>query len=86
MHTFLFMKRDAAVKVSKKILTMPIPTCEVAAHKTEKNIWNSFLINLMHKIINDKFLKSETYEHAISYKNYRKLFDSIKQKAKSQHY
>ena len=26
------------------------------------------------------------YEHAISYKNYRKLFDSIKQKAKSQHY
>ena len=56
MHTFLFMKKDAAVKVSKKILTMPIPTCEVAAHKTEKDIWNSFLINPMHKIINDKFL------------------------------
>ena len=34
----------------------------------------------------DKFLKSKTYEHEISYKNYRKLFESIKQRAKSQYY
>ena len=34
----------------------------------------------------DKFLKSKTYEHGISYKSYRKLFESIKQRAKSQYY
>ena len=34
----------------------------------------------------DKFLKSKTYEHEMSYKNYRKLFESIKQSAKSQYY
>ena len=33
-----------------------------------------------------KFLKSKTYEHEIRYKNYRKLFESIKQRAKSQYY
>ena len=34
----------------------------------------------------NKFLKSKTNEHEISYKNYRKLFESIKQRAKSQYY
>ena len=34
----------------------------------------------------DKFWKSKTYEHEISYKNSRKLFESIKQRAKSQYY
>ena len=34
----------------------------------------------------DKLLKSKTYEHEISYKNYHKLFESIKQRAKSQYY
>ena len=31
----------------------------------------------------DKFLKLKIYEHEKSYKNYRKLFDSIKERAKS---
>ena len=31
-------------------------------------------------------LKSKTYEHEISYKNYGKLFESIKQRAKWQYY
>ena len=30
----------------------------------------------------DKFSKSKTYEHDKSYKSYRKLFESIKQRAK----
>ena len=34
----------------------------------------------------DKFLKSKTYEHEVSYKNHLKLFESIKQEAKSQYY
>ena len=34
----------------------------------------------------DKFLQSKTYEHEISYKKYRKLFELIKQNAKSQYY
>ena len=34
----------------------------------------------------DKFLKSETFEHDISYKNYHKLFELIKPEAKSQYY
>ena len=34
----------------------------------------------------DEFLRSITYEHQISYKNYRKLFESIKQRAKLQYY
>ena len=34
----------------------------------------------------DKFLKSKTCELDISYKNYRKLSESIKQRAKSQGY
>ena len=34
----------------------------------------------------DKFLKLKTYDHQISYKNYRKLLESIKQRAKSQYY
>ena len=34
----------------------------------------------------DKILKSETCQHEISYKNYRKLFKSIKQGAKSRYY
>ena len=39
--------------------------------KTLKNPWITRLY--------DKFLKLKTYEHQISYKNYRKLFESIKQ-------
>ena len=31
-------------------------------------------------------IKSKSYEHEISYKNYGKLFESIKQKAKSRYY
>ena len=34
----------------------------------------------------DKSLKSKTYERKISFKNCRKLFESIKQKEKSQYY
>ena len=33
-----------------------------------------------------KVLKSKIYEHAVSYKNYSKLFESIKQRVKSQYY
>ena len=36
--------------------------------------------------LSDRFLKSKTYENGISYKNYRRLFESIKQRAKSQYY
>ena len=38
------------------------------------------------QMLYDKFLKSKTYEHKISYKNYRQLFKSIKQRAKLQYY
>ena len=33
-----------------------------------------------------KVLKSKIYEHAVSYKDYSKLFESIKQRVKSQYY
>ena len=57
--------------------------------KTLTNPWitNRILKSLETKQrLYDKFLKSKTYEHEISYKNYRKLFESIKQRAKSQYY
>ena len=34
----------------------------------------------------DEFLSQKILEHEISYKNYRKLFESIKQRAKSPYY
>ena len=41
----------------------------------------------LHKNMNCAFpLKSKTYKHEISYKNNRKLSESIKQRAKSQYY
>ena len=57
--------------------------------KTLKNLWITKGILKSSKTkqrLYDKFLKSKTYEHEISYKNYRKLFESIKQRAKSQYY
>ena len=57
--------------------------------KTLKNPWITKGILKSSKTkqrLYDKFLKSKTYEHEISYKNYRKLFESIKQRAKSQYY
>ena len=57
--------------------------------KTLKNPWitKGILKSLKTKQrLYDKFLKSKTYEHEISYKNYRKLFKSIKERAKSQYY
>ena len=57
--------------------------------KTLKNLWITKGILKSSKTnqrLYDKFLKSKSYEHEISYKNYRKLFESIKQRAKSQYY
>ena len=57
--------------------------------KTPKNLWITKGILKSSKTkqrLYDKFLKSKTYEHEISYRNYRKLFESIKQRAKSQYY
>ena len=57
--------------------------------KTLKNPWIRKGILKFSKTkqrLYDKFLKSKSYEHEISYKNYRKLFESIKQTAKSQYY
>ena len=54
--------------------------------KTLKNPWITKGILKSSKTkqrLYDKFLKSKTYEYEISYKNYRKLFESIKQRAKS---
>ena len=54
--------------------------------KTLKNPWITKGILKSSKTkqrLYDKFLKSKTYEHEISYKNYRKLFESIKQRTKS---
>ena len=57
--------------------------------KTLKNPWKTKGILKSSKAkqrLYDKFLKSKTYEHEISYKTYRKLFESIKQRAKSQYH
>ena len=57
--------------------------------KTLKNPWTTKGILKSSKTkqrLYDKFLKSKTDDHEISYKNYRKLFESIKQRAKSQYY
>ena len=51
--------------------------------KTLKNPW---ITKGILKSSKTKQSKSKTYEHEISYKNYRKLFESIKQRAKSQYY
>ena len=53
--------------------------------KTLKNPWITKGILKSSKAkqgLYDKFLKSKTYEHEISHKNCRKLFESIKQRAK----
>ena len=57
--------------------------------KTLKNPWITKGILKFSKTkqrLYDKLLKSKTYEHEISYKSYHKLFESIKQRAKSQYY
>ena len=57
--------------------------------KTLKNPWITKGILKSSKTkqrLYDKFLKSKTYEYEISYKNYRKLFGSIKQRTKSQYH
>ena len=57
--------------------------------KTLKNPWITKGILKSSKTkqrLYDKFLKSKTYEHEIIYKNYRKLFESIIQRAKWQYY
>ena len=54
--------------------------------KTLKNPWITKGILKSSKTkqrMYDKISKSKTYEHEISYKNYRKLFESIKQRTKS---
>ena len=53
--------------------------------KTLKNPWILKSSKTKRRLY-DKLLKSKTYEHEISYKNYGKLFESIKQRAKSQYY
>ena len=61
----------------------------MAKSKTLKNPWITKGILKSSKAkqgLYDKFLKSKTYEHEISNKNCRKLFESIKQRAKSQYY
>ena len=63
-----------AVTVKSKTLKYPwITKVILKSSKTKQRLY-------------DKFLKSKSYEHEISYKNYRKLFESIKQRAKSQYY
>ena len=57
--------------------------------KTLKNPWVTKGILKSSKTkqrLYDKYLKSKIYEHEISYKNYRKLSESIKQRAKSLYY
>ena len=57
--------------------------------KTLKSPWIAKLILKFLKAgqkLYDKFLKSKSHEHEISYQNYRKLFESIKQTAKLQYY
>ena len=57
--------------------------------KTLKNLWITKGILKSSKTkqrLYDKFLKPKTFEHEISYKNYSKLFESIKRRAKSQYY
>ena len=57
--------------------------------KTLKNPWITKGILKSSKTkqrLYDKFLKSKTYEYEISYKNYGKLFGSIKQRTKSQYH
>ena len=57
--------------------------------KTLKNLWITKGILKSSKTkqgLCDKFLKLKSYEHEINYKNYRKLFESIKHRAKSQYY
>ena len=54
--------------------------------KTLKNPWKTkgFLKSSKSKQrLYDKYLQLKTYEHDINYKNYRKLFESIKKIAKS---
>ena len=51
--------------------------------KTLKNPW---ITKEILKSSKTKQRLSKTYEHEISYKNYYKLFESIKQRAKSQYY
>ena len=54
--------------------------------KTLKNLWITKEILKSSKTkqrLCYKFFKSKNYEHEISYQNYRKLFESIKQRAKS---
>ena len=57
--------------------------------KTLKNPWITKGILKSSKTkqrLYDKFLKSTSYKHEISYKNCRILFESIKQTTKSQYY
>ena len=57
--------------------------------KTLKNLWITKGILKSSKTkqrLYDKYLKSKIYEHEISYKNHCKLFELIKQRAKSQYY
>ena len=57
--------------------------------KTLKSLWIAKLILKFLKAgqkLYDKFLKSKSHEHEISYQNYHKLFESIKQTAKLQYY
>ena len=57
--------------------------------KTLKNPWITKGILKSSKtkqMLYNKFFNSKTYVYEISYKNYSKLFESIKQTAKSQYY
>ena len=57
--------------------------------KTLKNPWitKGFLKSSKTKQrLIDIFLKSKSYEHAMSYKNWSKFFESIKKTAKSKYY
>ena len=57
--------------------------------KTPKNSWIKKGIiksSRAKQRLYDKFLKPKTYDHEISHKNYRRLLESIKQRAKTQYY
>ena len=74
--TFLYDKtfEKFVVTVKSKTLKNPWITKGILkSSKTEQRLY-------------DKFLKSKIYEHEISYKSHRKLFESFKQRAKSQYY
>ena len=84
-----FKQTDSAYEAFLNKFTSPYDKITEKS-KTLKNPWiitNGILKSSKTKQrLYDKFLKSKTFEHEISYKNYSKLFELIKRRAKSQYY